>query len=64
MASAKAAVRVIRPKRTEQPAAPLIRELLEQLVEDPQRDGLDWTPERVDEAKWTSIGSSTGRCTR
>jgi GTP cyclohydrolase IA len=50
MASAKAAVRVIRSKPTERPAAPLTRELLEQLGEDSQRDGLDRTPERVGEA--------------
>lgn len=50
MASAKAAVRVIRSKQTERPLAPLIRELLERLGEDPQRDGLDRTPERVGEA--------------
>ena len=50
MASAKAPVRIIRSQPAEQPVAPLIRELLERLGEDPQRDGLDRTPERVGEA--------------
>jgi GTP cyclohydrolase I len=50
MASTKAAVRVIRSRLEEQPVAPLIRELLGRLGEDPQRDGLVRTPERVGEA--------------
>ena len=50
MASAKAAVRVIRSKSAEQPVAPLIRELLERLGEDPRRNGLGRTLERVGEA--------------
>jgi GTP cyclohydrolase IA len=50
MASTKAAVRVIRARQEEQPVAPLIRELLGRLGEDPQRDGLLRTPERVGEA--------------
>lgn len=50
MASAKAAIRVIRSKPAEQPVAPLIRELLERLGENPGRDGLGRTPERVGEA--------------
>ena len=50
MASSKAAVRVIDSQFEEQPLAPLIRELLERLEEDPQRDGLARTPERADKA--------------
>ena len=50
MASTKAAVRVIPSRLEEQPVAPLIRELLGRLGEDPQRDGLARTPERVGEA--------------
>jgi GTP cyclohydrolase I len=50
MASTEAAVRVIRSRLEEQPVAPLTRELLGRLGEDPQRDGLVRTPERVDEA--------------
>lgn len=50
MASTVAAVRVIRSKLEEQQVAPLIRELLGRLGEDPQRDGLVRTPERVGEA--------------
>jgi GTP cyclohydrolase IA len=50
MASTKAAVRVIPSRLEEQPVAPLIRELLGRLGEDPQRDGLVRTPERVGEA--------------
>jgi GTP cyclohydrolase I len=46
----KAAVREIRSKPAEQPIAPLIRELLDRLGEDPRRDGLGRTPERVSEA--------------
>ncbi len=38
------------PKSREQTIAPLIRELLERLGEDPRRDGLARTPERVDQA--------------
>ena len=50
MALSKAAVRVIDSKVEEQPLAPLIRDLLGRLGEDPQRDGLVRTPERVAEA--------------
>ena len=50
MALSKAAVRVIDSKVEEQPVAPLIRDLLGRLGEDPQRDGLVRTPERVGEA--------------
>jgi GTP cyclohydrolase I len=50
MASAKAAVRAIDSQLEEQALAPLMRELLEQLGEDPRRDGLVRTPERADKA--------------
>ena len=72
MALSKAAVRVIDSQFEEQPIAPLIRDLLGRLGEDPQRDGLVRTPERVDEAlrfltsghAWTSTGWSMARCTK
>jgi len=38
------------PKQEEQSIAPLIKEILGRLVEDPGRDGLLRTPERVDKA--------------
>ena len=50
MASTKAVVREIRSTLEELPVAPLIRELLGRLGEDPRRDGLVRTPERVDKA--------------
>jgi GTP cyclohydrolase I len=50
MASSKAAVRVIDSQLEEQSVAPLIRDLLGRLGEDPQREGLVRTPERVAEA--------------
>src|SRR3954447_3300796 len=50
MASSKAAVRVIDSQIEAQPIAPLIRDLLGRLGEDPHRDGLVRTPERVGEA--------------
>src|SRR5512141_1375176 len=50
MASSKAAVRWIDSQFQEQPLAPLVRELLGRLDEDPQREGLVRTPERVDKA--------------
>jgi GTP cyclohydrolase I len=50
MASSKAVVRVIDSQFEEQPIAPVIRELLERLEEDPQRNGLVRTPERADKA--------------
>ena len=50
MKSNKAVVKVIHPKQEEPNLAPLIQELLAQLVEDPQREGLARTPERVDKA--------------
>jgi GTP cyclohydrolase IA len=50
MASCKAAVTLIDSDVKQQPIAPLIRELIGRLGEDPQRDGLFRTPERVGEA--------------
>jgi GTP cyclohydrolase I len=49
MKSNKAVVKMIRPK-PEQPIAPRVREILEQLGEDPLREGLQRTPERVEKA--------------
>jgi len=46
----KAIVKVMTPKPAEEGIAPLIREVLEKLGEDPQREGLARTPERVDKA--------------
>ena len=48
--ASKAVVRVIDSQLEEQPIAPLIRELLGRLGEDPRRDGLVRTPERLDKA--------------
>ena len=60
MAVSKAAVRVIDSKVEEQPVAPLIRDLLGRLGEDPQRDGLVRTPERVAEAlRFLTSGNRT-----
>jgi GTP cyclohydrolase I len=50
MKSNKAVVKVMSPKPQEQTIAPLIREMLARLGEDPRRDGLARTPERVDKA--------------
>ena len=52
MKSNKAVVKVLSPKSQEsaKPIAPLIQELLSRLGEDPTRDGLARTPERVDKA--------------
>jgi GTP cyclohydrolase I len=49
MKSNKALVKMIRPKQ-EVSIAPLVREIIERLGEDPRRDGLERTPERVDQA--------------
>jgi GTP cyclohydrolase I len=49
---------MIRPK-AELPIAPRVREILEQLGEDPQREGLQRTPERVEKAlKFLTSGYS------
>jgi len=46
----KAEVKILSPKPEELTIAPLVRDLLEKLVEDPAREGLQRTPERVDRA--------------
>jgi GTP cyclohydrolase I len=46
----KAIVKVMSPKAEDPAIAPLIQELLVKLGEDPDRDGLQRTPERVDKA--------------
>jgi len=48
--ASKAAVRLIDSQVEEQSLAPLIREMLEGLGENPRREGLLRTPERVDQA--------------
>ena len=50
MKSNKAVVKVMQPKPDEQSIAPLIREVLGRLDEDPGRDGLLQTPDRVNKA--------------
>jgi GTP cyclohydrolase I len=44
----RAVVKILSPKQ--QPFAPLVRTMLESLGEDPNRDGLQRTPERVEKA--------------
>jgi GTP cyclohydrolase I len=50
MKSTKAIVKMMEPLQGEESIAPLIEELLGRLGEDPKRDGLVRTPERVDKA--------------
>lgn len=50
MKSNKAAVKVMSPKQDGSGIAPLVREMLQQIGEDPSRDGLLRTPERVEKA--------------
>src|SRR2546429_422762 len=51
MKSNKAVVRkMVSPKPEEQTIAPLIQEMLGRLGEDPRREGLVYTPDRVDKA--------------
>jgi GTP cyclohydrolase I len=50
MKSNKAVIKVMQPKTEEQSIAPLIKEILGRLGEDPHRDGLVQTPGRVDKA--------------
>jgi len=50
MKSDKAIVKVMQPKPETPDIAPLIRDMLGKLGEDPQREGLARTPERVDQA--------------
>jgi len=72
MKSNKAVVKVMHPKPEEQSIAPLIKEVLGRLGEDPGRDGLLQTPDRVNQALrfltsvtgWTSTRSSTAPCTK
>jgi GTP cyclohydrolase IA len=46
----KAVVQVLTPKQEEQPIAPLVRQMLALLGENPDREGLQRTPERVEKA--------------
>ena len=50
MKSNKAVVKVMPPQQDASGIAPLIREVLEKLGEDPERDGLLRTPDRVEQA--------------
>ena len=52
MKSNKAVVKLIREpdNQSDQSIAPLVREILSKIGEDPTRDGLERTPERVDKA--------------
>ena len=51
MKSNKAVVKIMGPKqREERSLEPLVREMIARLGEDPERDGLRHTPERVDKA--------------
>ena len=50
MKSNKAVVKVMPPQQDASGIAPLIREVLERLGEDPERDGLLRTPDRVEQA--------------
>jgi GTP cyclohydrolase I len=50
MKSDKAIVKVIHARQEEPNMAPLVKQMLSMLVEDPQREGLEKTPERVDKA--------------
>jgi GTP cyclohydrolase I len=50
MKSNEAIVKMMTPKGKEEEIAPLIEEMLGRLGEDPSRDGLLRTPERVDKA--------------
>jgi len=60
MKSTKALVKVIPAKPAEPNLAPLVREILEKLGEDPARDGLVNTPVRVDKAlKFLTSGYAT-----
>ena len=50
MKSSRAVVKMISAKRDERSIAPQIKEILSRLGEDPSRDGLQRTPQRVDQA--------------
>ena len=46
----KAEVKVLTPKKEEPTIAPLVRQMLAELVDNPSREGLERTPQRVDRA--------------
>jgi len=46
----KAVVQMLAPKPDEKPIAPMVRQVLERLGENPDREGLARTPERVEKA--------------
>jgi GTP cyclohydrolase I len=46
----KAVVKMITPKKAKEPIAPLFHKILEELGEDPAREGLEKTPERAEKA--------------
>src|ERR1039458_1266205 len=50
MKSNKAVVKMMEPQTGDESIAPLVEEMLGRLGEDPKRDGLARTPERVDKA--------------
>ncbi|MCX6630491.1 MAG: GTP cyclohydrolase I, partial [Candidatus Solibacter sp.] len=50
MKSNKAVVKMMKPEAEDESMAPLIEELLGRLGEDPKRDGLLRTPQRVDKS--------------
>ncbi len=50
MSKSKASVKVMKPRETDSAIAPHVREMLGLLGEDPEREGLVRTPERVDKA--------------
>jgi GTP cyclohydrolase I len=47
---AEAEVKVLSPRKAELKIAPLVREILAELSDDPAREGLERTPERVEKA--------------
>ena len=49
MKSNKSEIKIIRPKK-DTSVAPLVREIIERLGEDPLREGLERTPERVEQS--------------
>ena len=50
MRSSKASVKLLRAERESDSIAPLVKEILARIGEDPEREGLLRTPERVDQA--------------
>jgi len=56
----KAELKVIRPQEEDRNLAPLVKQMLEMLGEDPAREGLQRTPQRVDQAlKFLTSGYRT-----